>query len=83
MRLKVGNEVLRSPNSIKKQLSEISNYLILVIQFVLSVATASTAGFFAPYLFYGIEDVGKRLIIGIIIRHFLVIEGVIDKLKVD
>ena len=92
----LGNEVLGSDDSIKKQLSEINNYLILVVQFVVSVATAFAAGFFAPYLFYGIEDVGKRLIIGVIlgfvvgiadlyfiIRHFLVIEGVIDKRKVD
>ena len=72
-------------------MKELNAYLLLVVQFVVSVVTAFFSGYFAPYFFYGIVDVGKRLLAGIIfgfvvgvadlyfiMRHFLEEEGVID-----
>ena len=77
--------------SIAKQMKELNNYLLLVFQFVVSVVTAFAAGFLAPYYFYGMLDMGSRLICGVIfafvvavadlyfiIRYFLQSEGVIN-----
>ena len=39
---------------------ELNSHLIMVLQFVVSVATAFVFGYLAPYLFYGTEAVGPR-----------------------
>lgn len=70
---------------------ELNSYLLLIFQFVVSVATGFVFGFFAPYLLYGIEEVGRRMLLGIvlafvvgiadlyfIVRTFLEEEGVIN-----
>ena len=74
-------------------MKEINSYLILIFQFVLSVATGFAFGYFAPYVFYGSVNLGRRLLTGIvvafavgvadmyfIIRSFLEEDGVL-KLK--
>ena len=48
-------------------MKELNSYLILIFQFVISVATGFAFGYLAPYFFYGILDVGKRLLTGIIV----------------
>ena len=73
---------------------EINRYLLLVFQFVLSMASAFAFGYLAPFYFYGTVAVGPRLLYGIIsgfvvgmadlyfvMRHLLQIEGVIDMKK--
>ena len=75
---------------------EINRYLLLVFQFVLSMASAFAFGYLAPFYFYGTIAVGPRLLYGIIsafvvgmadlyfvIRHLLLMEGVIDKPTID
>ena len=72
-------------------MEEINRYLLLVFQFVLSMASAFAFGYLAPFYFYGTLAVGPRLLYGIIsafvvgmadlyfvIRHLLQMEGVID-----
>ena len=75
-------------------MEEINRYLLLVFQFVLSMASAFAFGYLAPFYFYGTVAVGPRLLYGIIsgfvvgmadlyfvMRHLLQIEGVIDMKK--
>lgn len=82
---------LMSDEPFSVQLKEIKGYLILIFQLVLSVGTSFVAGYLLPYYFYGIADVGKRLLVGIIfgfvvaiadlyfvIRFFLETDGVIN-----
>jgi len=84
----------RIDKPISKQLEEINRYLLLVFQFVLSMASAFAFGYLAPFYFYGTVAVGPRLLYGIIsgfvvgmadlyfvMRHLLQIEGVIDMKK--
>ena len=72
-------------------MEEINRYLLLVFQFVLSMASAFAFGYLAPFYFYGTVVVGPRLLYGIIsafvvgmadlyfvMRHLLQIEGVIE-----
>jgi len=81
----------RMDKPISKQLEEINRYLLLVFQFVLSMASAFAFGYLAPFYFYGTVAVGPRLLYGIIsafvvgmadlyfvMRHLLQIEGVIE-----
>jgi len=81
----------RMDKPISKQLEEINRYLLLVFQFVLSMASAFAFGYLAPFYFYGTLAVGPRLLYGIIsafvvgmadlyfvMRHLLQIEGVIE-----
>lgn len=81
----------RVDKPISKQLEEINRYLLLVFQFVLSMASAFAFGYLAPFYFYGTVVVGPRLLYGIIsafvvgmadlyfvMRHLLQIEGVIE-----
>jgi len=81
----------RIDKPISKQLEEINRYLLLVFQFVLSMASAFAFGYLAPFYFYGTVAVGPRLLYGIIsafvvgmadlyfvMRHLLQIEGVIE-----
>ncbi len=64
---------------------------MLIFQFVVSTATSFVAGYFIPYFFMGVTDVGKRMLCGVILgfvvaaadlyfimRYFLQAEGVID-----
>jgi len=50
----------------KKQFKEINNFLLIIAQFVLSVACSFMFGFLAPYSLYGRADLGPRLLFGII-----------------
>lgn len=50
----------------KKQFKEINNFLLIIAQFVLSVACSFMFGFLAPYYLYGRADLGPRLLFGII-----------------
>lgn len=81
----------RMDKPISKQLEEINRYLLLVFQFVLSMASAFAFGYLAPFYFYGTVAVGPRLLYGIIsafvvgmadlyfvMRHLLQVEGVIE-----
>eukprot|EP00094_Tigriopus_californicus_P003529 TCALIF_03394-PB protein Name:"Similar to TMEM199 Transmembrane protein 199 (Pongo abelii)" AED:0.10 eAED:0.10 QI:0/0.6/0.33/0.83/0.4/0.5/6/1385/419 len=85
------SSLMSDDEPLSKQFKEINNYLLLIIQFVLSVGTSFVAGYLFPYYFYGIVDVGKRLLVGIIlafvvamadlyfvIRFFLETDGVIN-----
>lgn len=82
--------------SISKQMKELNNYLVLIFQFIFSVLTSFAAGYLAPYFFWGVVDVGQRLIIGIVLaflvamadlyfifRFFLQAEGVVDFVALD
>jgi len=81
----------RIDKPISKQLEEINRYLLLVFQFVLSMASAFLFGYLAPFYFYGTVAVGPRLLYGIIsgfvvgmadlyfvMRHLLLVDGVIE-----
>jgi len=51
---------------IGKQIKELNNYLIPILQFVISTVCAFAFGYMAPYFFRGITDSGSRLLSGII-----------------
>jgi len=51
---------------IKKQLKELNNFLLLIVQFVVSVVCSFMFGFLGPYYLYGKTDLGGRLLAGII-----------------
>ena len=51
---------------IKKQLKELNSFLILIVQFVVSVVCSFMFGFLGPYYLYGKTDLGGRLLAGII-----------------
>ena len=70
---------------------ELNRYLVLILQFVVSLISAFAFGYLAPYYFYGTVAVGPRLLYGIIsafvigmadlyfvIRHLLESEGIIE-----
>jgi len=76
---------------IGQQIQELNRYLVLILQFVVSLISAFAFGYLAPYYFYGTVAVGPRLLYGIIsafvigmadlyfvIRHLLETEGVIE-----
>jgi len=80
-----------------KQMTELNNYLLLILQFVITVACSFAFGYFAPYFLRGVTHVATRLLSGIIcafvvaiadmyfvLKFLLEIEGVIqpDKTKV-
>lgn len=86
-----GMKTILDDEPVSKQMKELNNYLILIFQFVVSVVTAFCCGFFGPYLFYGYTDLGKRLLMGIImgfvvgiadlyfiLKFFLETEGVLE-----
>ena len=81
---------------IKKQFKEINNFLLVIAQFVLSVACSFMFGFLAPYYLYGRVDLGPRLLFGIIcafivgcadmyfvIRQMLEEDGILLSKKLD
>jgi len=51
---------------INKQLKEVNGFLLLILQFVVSVVCAFMFGYMGPYLLYGKEDLGGRLLLGIL-----------------
>ena len=51
---------------IKKQFKEINSFLLLIVQFVVSVICSFMFGFLGPYYLYGKTDLGGRLLAGII-----------------
>jgi len=82
---------------IGKQLRELNNYLLLILQFLITVGCSFAFGFFAPYFTRGVTNVATRLLCGILVafvvafadlyfvlKFLLEIEGVIkpDKTKV-
>merc|ERR1711874_23166 len=86
-----GLETNQQDETLSGQMKEINSYILLIVQFVVSVAASFLFGFLAPYYFWGREDLGGRLLIGIVvafvvgcadmyfvIRHMLVEEGVIQ-----
>lgn len=81
---------------IKKQFKEINNFLLLIVQFVVSVVCSFMFGFLGPYYLYGKTDLGGRLLFGIIcafivgcadmyfvIRQMLEEDGIILAKKID
>jgi len=61
------NEKSKGEEPIKKQLEEVNGFLMLIVQFVVSVVCAFMAGYMGPYLLYGRTDMGSRLLIGIVL----------------
>ena len=81
---------------IKKQFKEINNFLLLIVQFVVSVVCSFMFGFLGPYYLYGKTDLGGRLLFGIIcafivgcadmyfvIRQMLEEDGILLAKKID
>lgn len=60
------NEKEKGEEPIKKQLKEVNGFLLLILQFIVSVVCAFMAGYMGPYLLYGKTDMGGRLLLGII-----------------
>jgi len=80
----------------KKQMKEINSFLMLILQFVVSVACSFMFGFLGPYYLYGRTDLGPRLLFGIVcgfvvgcadmyfvIRHMLEEDGYTLSKKLD
>ena len=81
---------------IKKQFKELNNFLLLILQFVVSVVCSFMFGFLGPYYLYGKTDLGGRLLFGIIcafivgcadmyfvIRQMLEEDGILLAKKID
>ena len=47
-------------------MKELNSFLILIVQFVVSVVCSFMFGFLGPYYLYGKTDLGGRLLAGII-----------------
>lgn len=82
---------------IGKQMRELNNYLLLILQFLITVGCSFAFGYMAPYFLRGVTSVATRLLCGIllafvvafadlyfVLKFLLEIEGVIkpDKTKV-
>jgi len=64
-----GNHGLNKHNdtdSFSHQMKELNNYLLIVAQLVISIICSFAFGYLAPYYFYGVMEVGPRLLCGII-----------------
>jgi len=48
------------------QFKELNNILVMLVQFVVSVAASFVFGYISPYYLWGREDVGSRLLMGVI-----------------
>ena len=70
---------------------DLNRFIVVIFQFVISIASSFAFGYLAPYYLYGTLSVGPRLLYGIIsafvvgmadlyfvIRHLLETEGIID-----
>jgi len=89
-----GKSKYQEEESISSQMKEINSYLVLILQFVVSVVTSFIFGYMAPYYFWGKHDLGPRLLVGIlcafvvgcadmyfVIRQMLEADGVLDAYK--
>jgi hypothetical protein len=56
----------KAEEPIKKQLKEVNGFLLLILQFVVSVVCAFLAGYLGPALLYGHQDVAGRLLLGVV-----------------
>ena len=72
-------------------MKELNNYLLIVLQLVVSLICSFAFGYLAPYYFYHTTEVGPRLLSGIfvafvvgladlyfVLKFFLETEGVIE-----
>jgi len=89
-------ERTREEEPIKKQFKEVNAFLLLIMQFVVSVVCSFMFGYFSPYYLYGKTDMGGRLLFGIIcgfvvgcadmyfvIRQLLEDDGILLAKKID
>lgn len=53
------------------QMREMNSHLIMILQFVISIVTAFTFGYLAPYFFYGTVAAAPRILIGIIVAFIV------------
>jgi len=60
------HERTRDEEPIKKQFKEVNAFLLLIMQFVVSVICSFMFGYLSPYYLYGKTDMGGRLLFGII-----------------
>lgn len=51
---------------IGKQIQELNNYLIIILQFVISIICSFAFGYMVPYYFKGVVNTGTRILCGII-----------------
>jgi len=90
------HERTRDEEPLKKQLKEVNSFLLLIVQFVVSVVCSFMFGYFSPYYLYGKTDMGGRLLFGIIcgfvvgcadmyfvIRQLLEDDGILLAKKID
>jgi len=90
------HERTRDEEPLKKQLREVNSFLLLILQFVVSVVCSFMFGYLSPYYLYGKTDMGGRLLFGIIcgfavgcadmyfvIRQLLEDDGIILAKKID
>jgi len=89
-------ERTRDEEPIKKQFKEVNAFLLLILQFVVSVVCSFMFGYISPYYLYGRTDMGGRLLFGIIcgfvvgcadmyfvIRQLLEDDGILLSKKID
>jgi len=89
-------ERTRDEEPIKKQFKEVNAFLLLILQFVVSVVCSFMFGYLSPYYLYGRTDMGGRLLFGIIcgfvvgcadmyfvIRQLLEDDGILLSKKID
>jgi len=89
-------ERTREEEPIKKQFKEVNAFLLLILQFVVSVVCSFMFGYLSPYYLYGRTDMGGRLLFGIIcgfvvgcadmyfvIRQLLEDDGILLSKKID
>jgi len=60
------HERSRDEEPLNKQFKEVNSFLLLIMQFVVSVACSFMFGYLSPYYLYGRTDMGGRLLFGII-----------------
>jgi len=81
---------------VRAQLQEVQGFVILIVQFIVSVVCSFLFGFFSPYYILGRQELGFRLLCGIVagfavgcadmyfvIRHMLAEDGVRLVKKLD
>jgi len=81
----------REDKPFSEQIQDLNRFIVVIFQFVISIASSFAFGYLAPYYLYGTMSVGPRLLYGIIsafvvgmadlyfvIRHLLETEGIID-----
>jgi len=89
-------KTLNEEEPLKKQFKEVNSFLLLIMQFVVSVVCSFMFGYMSPYYLYGKTDMGGRLLFGIIcgfavgcadmyfvIRQLLEEDGIVLAKKID